>query len=387
MDDDRDLDLVLVGATGFTGGLVAEDLARGSGERPLRWAVAGRDRDRLAAVRDHLAALPGGRAPDDVVVADVHDRDAVDALARRTRVVATTVGPYARHGHELVAACVAAGTDYVDITGEPAFVNRVLREHGAAARTAGVRIVSCCGFDSVPPDLGAQLAVAQLPDDEPVVLRGLVSAGGRPSGGTLVSALDAMGDREALRGPRPDAGPGRRVGGLPRRITKEPEVGGWAVPLPTIDAQVVLRSAAALPAYGPAFRYGHFARVPHLPAAIGLVGGVAAAAGIAQVAPGRRLLERLAPDPGQGPDATTRERGWFRVVLLGRTPSARTRVEVRGGDPGYGETSRMLAEAARCLVEDRDELPDRHGVLTPAVAFGPVLRRRLQGRGLVFEVR
>ncbi|MBW3621033.1 MAG: saccharopine dehydrogenase NADP-binding domain-containing protein, partial [Actinobacteria bacterium] len=184
MPDDRDLDLVLLGATGFTGGLVAADLTRQLGSSGLRWAIAGRDRAKLEAVRERLATISPGATPDGMEVVDVHDRAALTDLARRTRVIATTVGPYARHGEDVVAACIAAGTDYVDITGEPAFVHRLLRDHHDAAVDAGVRIVNCCGFDSVPHDLGAQLAVEQLPDDEPVELRGFVSAKGRFSGGT-----------------------------------------------------------------------------------------------------------------------------------------------------------------------------------------------------------
>ncbi len=385
-DRDRDLDIVLLGATGFTGGLVAEDLTRQLAGGDLRWAIAGRDRAKLDAVAERLRAIDPAGAPDESVVVDASDREALTAMARRTRVVATTVGPYVLHGETVVGACIAGGADYVDITGEPAFVNALLREHDAAARAAGVRIVNCCGFDSLPHDLGAQLAVEQLPDDEPVALRGFVSAGGRASGGTIATALDALADRSSLGRPSLSPTGGRTVGLLPRRIERISAIGGWAVPMPTIDPQVVLRSAAALDSYGPAFRYGHFLRSPNLPVTAGIVGGVGAVVALAQVPFGRSLLHRLAPDPGDGPDEEARRKGWFRVTFLGESPSARTRVEVRGGDPGYGETAKMLGEAARCLVEDRDRLPDRAGVVTTAVAFGGVLRSRLQARGMAFDV-
>lgn len=386
MSPDRDLDLVLLGATGFTGGLTAEDLTAQLAQRDLRWAIAGRDRGKLDRVVERLRAIDPDGAPDETIVVDVSDAAGLREMAGRTRVVATTVGPYARYGVPVVTACIAGGADYVDITGEPAFVNGLLRDHDAAARDAGVRIVNCCGFDSIPHDLGAQLAVEQLPADEPIHLAGYVSAGGRPSGGTLRSAIEAMADRSSLRGPRLRPTGDRRVAASARRITRVPQIDGWAVPLPTIDPQVVLRSAAALDEYGPDFRYGHFARVPNLPVAVGLMGGVGAVAAVAQVELGRSFLSRLAPEPGEGPDEETRAKGWFRVTFLGASPSASTRVEVRGGDPGYGETSKMLAESARCLVEDRDRLPDRAGVLTTAAAFGPVLRARLQARGMTFEV-
>ena len=383
---DRDYDLVLLGATGFTGGLVAEDLTRQLGASDLRWAIAGRNPDKLAAVRQRLEAIDAAGAPDGVEQVDVTDLVGLLDLTARTRALATTVGPYARHGELVVQACVRNGVDYVDITGEPAFVELLRSRYDRDAARQGVRIVNCCGFDSIPHDLGAQLAVEQLPDDAPIRLRGFVSMKGRFSGGTYASAINAIAGGDSLSFVPPDPGPGRKVGLLPRRISHEPAVDGWALPMPTIDPQVVLRSAAALSSYGPDFRYGHYMRVSTLPAAGGVLAGVGVAAGLARLGPTRALLDRLAPSSGEGPDETTRERSRFAVVLLGEADGERTRVEVSGGDPGYTETSRMLSEALRSLVEDTEALPDTAGVLTPATAFGPVLRERLQARGMRFEV-
>lgn len=383
---DRTYDLVLLGATGFTGGLVAEDLTAQLGAGELRWAIAGRDRAKLTAVRDRLTGAGDGQ-PDGIEVVDVHEPAEIRALAASTRVLATTVGPYEQHGEPVVAACVDAHTDYLDITGEPTFVNRILERYDAAAREAGVRIVNCCGFDSIPHDLGAQFTVEQLPEDVPLRVAAYVSAGGRPSGGTLASALGIIASPSTAFGwTRPDPGAGRRIGGLPRKVRPVPEISGWAAPLPTIDPQVVLRSAAALPRYGPDFRYGHYVRFPNLPVTVGAIGGVAAVAGLAQLRAGRALLDRLTPDSGEGPGPERRAKGWFRVTFLGEGGGASVRTEVRGGDPGYTETSRMLSEAARSLLSDGERLPDVAGVVTPAVAFGAVLRQRLQARGMTFEV-
>ncbi len=183
---DRELDLVLFGATGFTGGLTAEYLARHA-PSDLRWALAGRNPAKLAETRDRLAAL-GGASTDvadlPLLTADATDPASLADVAARSRVVATTVGPYLDYGEPLVGACAEAGTDYLDLTGEPEFVNRMYVAHHATAERTGARLVHACGFDSIPYDLGAYFTVRLLPDDVPITMRGVVRAGGRPSGGT-----------------------------------------------------------------------------------------------------------------------------------------------------------------------------------------------------------
>ena len=187
----RDLDVVLFGATGFTGGLSADYLARHA-PAGFRWALAGRSPGKLAAVRDRLTAIDPALGDLELLVADVGDEASLQVLAERTKVVATTVGPYLDFGEPLVAACAAAGTAYADLTGEPEFVDRTWVRHHARAVETGARLVHCCGFDSVPHDLGAYFTVKQLPDDLPITLRGVVRAGAMISGGTFESLLTAM---------------------------------------------------------------------------------------------------------------------------------------------------------------------------------------------------
>jgi short subunit dehydrogenase-like uncharacterized protein len=397
----RDLDVLLLGATGFTGRLVAAELAARTAGTRLRWGVAGRDPVRLAAL---AGALPG--APEAVVV-DVRDPTALAAAVARTRVVATTVGPYARLGLPVARACAAAGTQYADITGEPAFVRTLEREVDATARATGATMVVCCGFDAVPHDLGVQLAVAQLPDGADVVARGYVRARGRPSGGTARTALDAVaGHRRdedhgedtddavgATGGAGASAARGPDVRPVARLVlgTHRPErLGGWAVPLPTVDPLIVRRSARVLPGYGATFAYGHFAHVRRTTTLLGAGAGLGAAALAARTRPGRAVLERLIPGEGEGPDDAARAAGRFTVLILATGHGARAEddvrvvVRVRGGDPGYGETSRMLAEAALTLASD--ERPDAVGVVTPAIGLGVPYRRRLEASGLTFEV-
>lgn len=387
----RHYEVVVLGATGFTGGLVAEALARRHGACGLRWAIAGRSHDKLERVRERLVAIDPACHDVGLIVADVEQPATLVEMAEQTAVVASTVGPFARYGEPVVEACVAAGADYADITGEPAFVGRVIGRFDHAARDAGLRAVCCCGFDSVPHDLGAWLAVGALGADEPIRLKGYVTGHGELSGGTWHSAVEAMGRWRTERADRrplvrsPKVAVGRRVTGLPQRIHRARELGAWATPLPTIDPLIVLRSARLCAEYGPDFSYGHFVPVRSpVRLATGLL-GVGTVATLAQLGPTRRLLLRLKA-PGRGPDEAQRAKGRFRVRMQGRKKSgASVEVEVRGGDPGYGETANMLAESALCLARDR--LPARFGVLTPAAAMGDALVARLRAVGMTFEVR
>jgi short subunit dehydrogenase-like uncharacterized protein len=299
-------------------------------------------------------------------------------------VLATTVGPYVRYGELVVQACIRAGTHYCDITGEPEFVNLLLDRYDADARQHGVRIVNCCGFDSVPHDLGARFTVALLPDDVPLTVRGFVRAKGAPSGGTWQTLITSMSRANlgTLRGPR-GSSDGRTARLLPPRLIRADRLGGYGVPLPTIDPAVVLRSARELPVYGPDFRYGHYAHVKQPTTVAGMVVGAGALAGLAKLKPTRELLLKLR-SPGDGPAAAQRAAGWFQVTFVGEGGGQRVVTRVAGGDPGYDETAVMLGEAALSLAND--DLPDRAGVLTPAVAMGEILQARLQDQGITFSI-
>ena len=385
---DRPYDVALLGATGFTGALTAVELA-GRAPAGLRWALAGRNRDKLAAVRDRVtAAHPDAPVPE-LVIADTGDSSSLAELAAATRVLTTTVGPYVLHGDPVVAACAAAGTDYLDLTGEPEFVDRSYVAHHATAVASGARLVHACGFDSIPHDLGVQFAVEQLPEGVPLKVRGYLRAGGRFSGGTFASAMTGfsrvrqnVAAARARRRAEPSVTDGRQVHveepGKPHRA-----LDAWAVPLPTIDPQIIGRSARALPRYGPDFSYGHYAAVKRLPIAVGGVAGLLGLVAAAQVGPLRRALLSRVPQ-GEGPSERQMDAAWFSLRVVGEGGGQRTVCEVTGGDPGYRETSRMLADATLCLA--LDDLPATAGQVTTAQAMGPALRTRLQASGIRFAV-
>jgi short subunit dehydrogenase-like uncharacterized protein len=404
----RPFDLVLFGATGYTGRLVAERLARRCATRPLRWALAGRDRAKLERVRDDLATLAPDVPPPGIPTGDALDGSAMRAIAAETRIVCTTVGPYLRYGGELVAACAEHGTDYCDLTGEVPFIRSTIDAHHETAQRTGARIVHCCGFDSIPSDLGVlflQQEMRRRYGRPAKNVTALVSMRGGPSGGTVASVLGII--EQAIRDPAT-----RRLLGNPYALDPDPSRRGrdgadarfvgyvrcqhvFTAPfvMAGINTRVVRRSHALLGyPYGEDFQYREVTSVPATPRglvagltlSVGLAGFVAAAAEPAL----RRRLERRLPAPGQGPTPEERERGHYRLRFIGEIPgepAMRMVAEVSDrGDPGYASTSKMLSEAALCLA--LDELPSNGGVLTPAVCMGLTLIERLRPAGMTFKV-
>ncbi len=382
-----DHDIVVLGATGFTGELTAAYLAEHA-PSGLRWALAGRNQAKLEAVRIKLAQIDPALSDLPLIQADSSDAASLKALAESTRVVITTVGPYMEYGEPLVAACAAAGTDYVDLTGEPEFVDRMYLAHHDAAVASGARIVHACGFDSIPHDLGAWFTVQQLGSNAPITLRGVVRAGAMASGGTFHSAMGAVSRarqmREAMVARRKKEG--RPVGRKSRAVSGKPHrdrtLGLWLLPMPTIDPFVVARSGAALESYGPDFRYSHYAGLKTLRYT---VGGAAAISGLlvaAQIKPVRNFLKSRIKQ-GDGPSEERRAKSWFTVDFVGESAGQTVRTRVSGGDPGYTETAKMLAESALSLA--LDDNPTTAGQVTTATAMAENLLARLQKAGITFE--
>lgn len=397
-----EFDIVVYGATGFVGALVVEYLAEHA-PPTLRIALAGRNPARLVEVRN---GVPGA-ARWEFVVADSADEASIDAMAARTRVLITTVGPYLKYGLPVVAACAKHGTHYVDLTGEVLFMRRSIDAYDAAAKRSGARIVHSCGFDSIPSDLGVLAlheAAAREGDGELGPTRfALVKASGGFSGGTVASLLgqlDAVsadrsltkvvGDPYALspdRNAEPSPGDGRDFMG----VAYDRQLSSWVSPfiMATVNTRVVRRTNALLGyPYGKDFRYQEVTAHGGSPfgaaRAAAMAGGMAAGVTALGFGPTRAVAERVLPEPGEGPDAQARQRGHFAVRLVSRTPTGR---QVQGlvaaqGDPGYLATSMMISECALALALQEEQLPDAAGVLTPASGLGHVAIDRLRAAGM-----
>lgn len=388
MTADRDHHLVLFGATGFTGALTAEYLARNAPPE-CRWALAGRSPSKLTALRDRLAEINPACAELPLLHADSTDEQSLHEIASSTSVVITTVGPYINYGEPLVKACADAGTDYVDLCGEPEFADLMYVRHHRRAAETGARLIHACGFDSIPYDLGVHFTVAALPEKVPLTVDGIIRTGASFSGGTYHSAITAFSRARSMlevakqrrkNEPRPKD---RQVHLPMGSIRRDRETGRWLVPMPTIDPQIVGRSAAALSRYGPHFTYRHQVAIKRLPLAVGGVAGAGLLFAMAQIPPARRwLLDRK--KPGEGPSAEQRAKAWFKVTFRGEGGGRKVVTEVSGGDPGYDETAKMLSESALCLAFDN--LPAPGGQSTTAAVMGEPLTKRLINAGLKFEV-
>ncbi len=408
---ERELDVVLWGASGFTGALTAEYLTRRYGG-DLRYALAGRDQAKLESLRDDLTIIDPSAASLPILIGDGLDRSSLDPIVGRTRVMCTTVGPYLKYGADLVASCVEQGTDYCDLAGEIPFMRAMIDRHHDRARETGARIVHCCGFDSIPSDLGVLMMQEEMKERHGVVcdeVRLYVTGSrGQASGGTVASLLNLADEVEKDRSMRkllanPNALLPRSDGTAPaepeqRGVLYDDRIGAWTAPfiMSRINTRVVRRSNALMGyAYGESFEYTEAmafgGSVPGFFASAAIAAGVGLIDGFVRVGPLRRLLGRtVLPKPGQGPSREQMEEGYFRMRLLGRsTLEDGTTVELSGrvggdNDPGYRDTATMLAESAVCLA--RDELASDGGVITPAVAMGMRLVERLRKAGIMFEV-
>jgi short subunit dehydrogenase-like uncharacterized protein len=404
--DGRELDLILLGATGFVGRLTAGYLA-GHAPPGLRIGLAGRSETRLAAVRDGLGTAAQTWP---LLAADSTDPVGARSLARMAGAIATTVGPYRRLGLPLARACAEAGTDYADLTGEVLFIRDTMASCQQAAARTGARIVHSCGFDSVPSDLGVLLtrdaaAAGGSGDLEDTTLV-LTAMRGGVSGGTLASAVGQLDDMRASasnrrivtdpyalspdRDAEPALGDERELSG----IRYDPGLQLWTGPfiMASFNTRIVRRSNALQDwAYGRRFRYREvtgFGAGPGAPVrALAVTAALSALMAGVALRPSRALLRPVLPKPGEGPGERARRAGFFRLQVHARTATGArylTRVEARG-DPGYAATAAMLGESALCLTLDRDRLPERAGVLTPATAMGVVLTNRLRSAGHTYQ--
>ena len=402
-------DLIVFGATSFVGQILARYLVDQYGVNgDLKWAAAGRSQSKLEDVRKALgpqaAALP-------LIVADASDEAALREMCGQTRTVVSTVGPYAVYGEPLVKVCAQGGTDYCDLTGEVQWVHRMIERYEADALASGARIVHCCGFDSIPSDMGVyqiqQEAVARFGKPLHRIRMGVKAMKGGASGGTVASMINVVeeaiadpGLRKKLADPYllcPPAHPFKKRQPDVRSAQYDPGFASWLAPfvMAGVNTRVVHRSNALLQAgYGADFQYDEALLTGKGfkggTAAWGVTGGLGGFMVGAALPPTRWLLQRFVlPKPGEGPSPAAQASGYFDLRFLGETDDGQPlALKVTGdADPGYGSTAKMLGEAALCLTRDIAKQDKAGGFWTPSTLFGDPLVHRLRTHaGLTFEV-
>lgn len=401
---DRAYDVVLYGASGFVGRQTVQYFARHASSDSIRWAIAGRNRQKLEAVHAEVGARV------DILVADSQDQPAIDQIVSQTRVLLTTAGPFAVYGNSLVDACVRFKAHYVDITGETPWVRTLIERHHLQAASDGTRIIPCCGFDSVPSDLGTYLVVQHLQRELGVPCKHVnayFQAYGGLNGGTLASGFNVYDSPEAaqihdpfLLNP-PGQHPQKESDRDPNAPSFSSELNTWVGPffMGPVNTRIVRRSAALYDQwqepYGPDFSYQEYFKFDEPFAwlkATSLTAGLGLVMGALQNPQARSLLQPFLPQPGSGPSEETMNEGWFSCELIGTAEDGR---RVRGmlrdqGDPGNRATVKFLCESALSLALHTETLPggrERGGILTPATGLGHVLAERLRNTGMILDIQ
>lgn len=407
MDQNDQFDVVLYGATSFVGAITAEYfLSRYGVDGNVRWAIAARSEAKLTALKQQL----GDNAKDlALIVANSDDEASLDAMCAQTRLVISTVGPYALYGEQLVKACAASGTHYCDLTGEVQWIAAMLEKYGDTARETGALIVNCCGFDSIPSDLGTHFLQSHAEKTTGqtcnTVELGVEAVKGEFSGGTVASLINVLKEagadpvlRKKLADPYllcPDEYNNPAEQRTEARYYSD-ALNSWCAPfvMAGINTRVVQRSnALQANRYGENFRYSEYTMTGDglggNAKSIGMTLGMGGFMGLLSVAPTRALVEKILPKPGEGPSKAVQEAGFFKIKLAGTTPSGdAVSVRVTGDrDPGYGSTAKMLAEAGLCILEMADTGKNAGGFWTPASLMGDALIERLESNaGLTFTV-
>lgn len=403
----KNFDIIIWGASGFTGRLVAEYLLQQYGiNKDLKWAMAGRNQDKLEQIRTQL-----GNESIPILIADSMDISSLNNLVKQTKVICTTVGPYAKYGSLLVEACIQNGIDYCDLTGEVQWIRRMIDQHHEQAMMAGVKIVHCCGFDSIPSDMGVYFLQKEAKARkgkycQHIKMRVKKLKGGI-SGGTYASLSNVLAEAEKdkrileiLEDPYNLNPAGERSGLDTADMTQakfDEDFQAWISPfvMATINTRIVRRShALAAYPYGKDFRYEEATlngkgMSSKWQAKI-IAGGMNMMSNMKPDSMLKKVADRFLPKPGEGPSKHDRETGFYKLAFLGKFEDGTTiQANVTGDkDPGYGSTSKMLGEAAVCLAKDRANLLASAGILTASTAMGDALLRRLEtNAGLTFSIK
>lgn len=378
--NNKDLDIILFGATGFTGKLIAKYLAQHATAEDLKWAIAGRDKEKLIKISESFS-----ENKPEIIIADVNDPASLEYMTAQCRILMNAAGPFSRYGKSVVEACIKTSTHYLDITGEPSFIADIYNNHFDDALRQKVCIVNCCGFDSIPADYCAWLTAKKLPLQEPKTLKAYLRTNATFSGGTLTTAIEALHLETQKKSVKTKIKRHPDAPRIPIKIHYSDDIKAWAIPMPVVDPHIVKRSVYRLPdQYGHAVSYAQFFVRSSLFKVFKTVMPIAIASILVRFKSFRnRMFNKF--KPGTGPNAERRANSKFEVICFGKSASTTAVTKMSGADPGYDETAKMFCEAAFTLADTIINGTIKYGVLTPVEAFGQPLADRLIAAGIQIE--
>ncbi len=362
-------DIIVYGATGFTGQLICEYLNNHQDAKNIKWGIAGRNQQKLEKISNKYSSI-------NLFVADSFDIETLNTFTSKSKLVISTVGPYSLFGKKLVESCVRNKCHYLDLTGEPEFVNFVENNFSKKAEDKEVILMNCCGFESIPPDIGVFYTLQQLKEKN-VRINTFLKTRGKISGGTWASFLNSFASKN------PIIKKGLKKSKRAKKIFYVKELKKWALIFPVIDKHIVKKSAKNID-YGEEFSFNEYILFKSLFQIIGLVISIAFIGVLAKFKLFRNWLRSFIPS-GKGPTLEERSKHWFELKIFGYTKSKIITTTVSGGDPGYGETSKFISEMALCIVLDYDKLDSKKGVVTPAQCSGHLMIERLKSAGIKFD--
>ena len=372
-------DLVVYGASGFTGQLICEYLASHKDTSNLNWAIAGRNSSKLEKISNQFSSID---KKIDVLYADSFDKESLDSICSQSKLIITTVGPYAIYGENLVASCIENTTHYLDLTGEPHFVHKIKQKYNQKAIDSNAMIIHSCGFESIPPDIGTYCAVNQLNEPDCSV-EYFFESNGNISGGTWASFINSLSSPLPIIEKKHNRPKKRKH---KKKIFFHKNLKRWALFFPVIDKYIVQKTSRSFKEYGENFSFSEYMLFKSPMKLIFIVLGILIVSIISRIKPVKKWLLSLKPS-GSGPSKIERDKNWFvaKIIATGSRSSAIT--TIKGGDPGYGDTSKFISEMALCILMEENNLLAKKGILTPVQCSGDLLVNRLKKAGIGIDIK
>ena len=366
----REYDLIIFGASGFTGRLISSYIASHKDTPNIKWAIAGRDRDKVTKIAEKYLV--------DAIIADSFDLESLDSMCKKTKLVITTVGPYSIYGENLVYSCIQNGTHCLDLTGEPDFVTSISKKYKHLATENNSIIIHCCGLESIPADIGAYETV-KLMEGERKDLTFYLKTKGQISGGTWASFLNSISNpKTSIIQSKSKSNRKTKKLFYSKRFKK------WALIFSVIDKYIVMKSSRGSKEYGKQFSFNQYVLQKSLFSTIVLISSIFLVGLIAKFTPIRNKLINLIPS-GTGPSKEKREKNWFDITVIGKQGNMEAITTIKGGDPGYGETSKFISELALAIILDYNKLNNTKGVISPAECGGKIFLERLINSNIKFS--